>query len=365
MKRHLIRFIASVEVLILVMTFCISVSASTPEVKRNTGERHEVCETLSVSAEAYYRDHSYEMLSEQPSAVLLSTLRMLMKTTHEYKSEYDDCRDEAYRVDSTGEDGKISLVYTSGESTRANFGGSTGNWNREHVWPKSLGGFGNSGAGADLHHIRPSDLTINSTRGNLKFGNVDGGKNATGSSLVGGASGGTYNSVYFEPLDNAKGDVARICLYVYARYGKELVKCNDITNVFESVDVLLEWCMLDPVDEWEMGRNDIVGDIQGNRNVFIDYPEYAWLIFDREVPEDMQTPSKAAREGTGAETPEAPETPETPEVPGTSETPDTLLPEEVTDLLNNNAFKVVAACGVTAIVVGIITCAVIIERKRR
>jgi endonuclease I len=248
----------------------------------------------------------------------------------------------AYRVDSTGNDGKISLIYTSEEVTRADFGGSTGNWNREHIWPKSLGGFGNSGAGSDLHHIRPSDLTINSTRGNLKFGNVNGGNNATGSSLVGGASGGTYNSTYFEPLDNVKGDVARICLYVYVRYGKELSRCNDITNVFESVDVLLEWCMLDPVDEWEMGRNDVVEDIQGNRNVFIDYPEYAWLIFDRDVPEDMPTPSKAERGDTSS----LPEN-DTPDVPKVA-----------------NSTDVVTAFGITTTAVGIIVCAWVFRRKK-
>ena len=60
---------------------------------------------------------------------------------------------------------------------------------------------------------------------------------------------------------------------------------------------MLEWCALDPVDEWEMGRNDVVEDIQGNRNVFIDYPEYAWLLFDKEIPDEMTTPSGEAIAG--------------------------------------------------------------------
>ena len=142
-----------------------------------------------------------------------------------------------------------------------------------------------------------TDAAINNTRGDKKYGNVNGGASAVGSSLVGKMSGGSYAGSYFEPLDNAKGDVARICLYVYARYGGEMSKCNDIKNVFESVDVLLEWCALDPVDEWEMRRNDVVEEIQGNRNVFIDYPEYAWLIFGEEIPENMVTPSGEAMSG--------------------------------------------------------------------
>jgi len=67
--------------------------------------------------------------------------------------------------------------------------------------------------------------------------------------------------------------------------------------VFQSVDVLLEWCEMDPVDTWEMGRNEVIEDIQGNRNVFIDYPEYAWLIYGRDIPDDMTTPSGMAKDG--------------------------------------------------------------------
>jgi hypothetical protein len=69
--------------------------------------------------------------------------------------------------------------------------------------------------------------------------------------------------------------------------------------VFQSIDVLLEWCALDPVDTWEMGRNEVVENIQGNRNVFIDYPELAWLLFDREIPDNMVTPSGEAMNGEG------------------------------------------------------------------
>jgi hypothetical protein len=80
---------------------------------------------------------------------------------------------------------------------------------------------------------------------------------------------------------------------MYVRWNSDW-SCDSLTKVFESVEVLLEWCALDPVDTWEMGRNEVVGAIQGNRNVFIDYPEYAWLVFGCEVPENMTTPSGMA-----------------------------------------------------------------------
>ncbi len=256
----------------------------------NSGIRDEVCTSLSgTSASSYYtQSFTYEALSGKSSSALLQSLRTLMKSTHDHNSSYSDCKTQSVKTDCQNNDGKVTLIYISKEVALSDFkGGGTG-WDREHVWPKSLGGFENSGAGADLHHVRPSDSRVNNTRGNLKYGNVSSGKSVTGYySIVGGDSGGGY----FEPLDNVKGDVARICLYVYVRYGGDLSKCSSITNVFQSVDVLLEWMELDPVDTWEMGRNEVVQEIQGNRNVFIDYPEYAWLLFGREVPEDLVTPS--------------------------------------------------------------------------
>ncbi len=260
----------------------------------NSGTRHELCTALSDGALAYYTDsYTYDILSSQTGSTLLTSLRELMTDTHTHKTSYSDCRDLAVRTDCQNGDGTISLLYTSYVATESDYagGGSIG-WNREHVWPKSLGGFKTTGAGADLHHIRPDDYNTNGRRGNLKYGNVSGGT-AAKATIPGanGAIGGYYNSTYFEPLDNVKGDVARICLYVYVRYGGELPKCSQITNVFQSVDVLLEWCALDPVDTWEMGRNEVVGDIQGNRNVFIDYPELAWLLFNKEIPSDLVTPS--------------------------------------------------------------------------
>ena len=319
----------------LLLSLCVSVCAVAYPVAYNGGERHVVCDELSYLSESYYQgNQSYEVLSQQSRSELLTSLRTLMTKTHTTKTSYNNSRDMAYMTDSQSGDGKIVLLYTSVLVTQSDFIGSGSiGWNREHVWPKSLGGFGNEGAGADLHHVRPSDVTTNAKRANLKYGNVENGADATGSSLVGGASGGTYNSTYFEPLDNVKGDVARICLYVYARYGGEISQCSSITNVFQSVDVLLQWCALDPVDDWEMGRNDMVWAIQGNRNVFIDYPEYAWLIFDREIPADMATPSGMA--GQSTQTPDQPNEPNDPDEGGADNAPEGGHAHTFSDWLDN------------------------------
>ena len=261
----------------------------------NSGIRHEVCTTLEgTSVDTYYTgNYTFENLSELSGDALLQSLRTLMTTTHTYQTSYDECRDLAVKTDCENADGtSINLTYSSFVTDRQGYINDTAKgWNREHVWPKSLGGFSTSGAGADLHHIRPTDSSLNGTRGNLLYGNVTNGTEMYGTVVTNGAHGGKKGGGFMEPLDNAKGDVARICLYVYARYGGELSKCSSITNVFQSVDVLLEWCALDPVDTWEMGRNEVVYAIQGNRNVFIDYPELAWQVFGREVPEDLTVPS--------------------------------------------------------------------------
>ena len=258
----------------------------------NSGQRDVVATTLNgTSASSYYTGSNvYDVLSEKSSTEIKNALASLMKSTHSYQSSYNDCHYKADRTDCENEDKKVSLIYTGYSATMSQWNG----WNREHVWPQSLGGGNTSGGGADLHHIRPSDAVVNSTRGNKKYGEVTNGTAKYGSNPATGYLGGYYNSTYFEPLDNVKGDVARIVLYVWVRWGSAW-GADSVTEVFQSVDVLLEWMIIDPVDTWELGRNEVVQDIQGNRNVFIDYPEYAWLIFGKEIPEELVSPSGEAQ----------------------------------------------------------------------
>ncbi len=292
----------------LILSLCIPVNARqhSYSTSANSGVRHEICTTLDgTRADDYYTGtYTYENLSELSSSQLLSTLRTLLTSTHTHKASYNDCRDKAVKTDCENGDGvTVSLLYTSYVATWDDWcNNRPQGWNREHVWPKNLGNFDDSETpGCDLHHVRPSDQPINSARSNKKYGNVSGGTNAYGASYTGRALGGTYSGNYFEPLDNVKGDVARICLYMYVRYGGDSeYTCGSITNVFQSVDVLLQWCEMDPVDTWEMGRNEVVASIQGNRNVFIDYPELAWVLFGKEIPDNMTTPSGNAKNSGGS-----------------------------------------------------------------
>ncbi len=303
MKRYTKSIVALLLAFIFIISSCLpifavdaSVSAQTLVYSKeyNSGKRGDVCTTLDgTSAGSYYTgNYTYDALDDLSASALLTSLRKLMTDTHTYESTYNDCHYKAHQTDcenGNGSSEKLLLLYTSYTATQSQWNG----WNREHVWPQSLGGGDTNGGGADMHHIRPSDAGVNSSRGNKKYG--ESGTNASekyGTNPAVGVLGGTYNSTYFEPNDNVKGDVARICLYVWVRWGSNW-GANNVTQVFQSVDVLLQWCEEDPVDTWEMGRNEVIGKIQGNRNVFIDYPEFAWMLFDKEVP-DMITPSGEA-----------------------------------------------------------------------
>ena len=163
---------------------------------RNSGTRDEVCTTLSgTGASAYYTgSYTYSNLSNLSQSSLLQTLRTLMTSTHDYKSSYNDCKNYADETDCENGNSSIIMIYTSYAGSQSEYNGGNG-WNREHVWPKSLGGFETSGAGADLHHIRPSENKTNSNRGNKKYGEVSGGTASIGLSgstssveIVGGSN---------------------------------------------------------------------------------------------------------------------------------------------------------------------------------
>lgn len=146
--------------------------------------------------------------------------------------------------------------------------GST--WNREHVWAKSLFGTGgyepnNStrGIDADMHNLRAADTTVNSTRNNNTFINQ-----------VYKAEGfGNYSGMWY-PGDHHRGDVARILFYMDIRWGS-LTNLNQIADL----STLLEWHILDPVDAFEVNRNNIIFNYQNNRNPFIDYPELVEMVY--------------------------------------------------------------------------------------
>lgn len=184
----------------------------------------------------------------------------------------------------------VILMYTGrSQSKQAKDNGSSDGdlWNREHTYPKSNGGFSKKAAFGftDIHHLRPTDKSINAERDNLEF---DRGGQPTKESPE---AGNLVSSDSFEPRDEVKGDVARMMFYMATRYEgydpltPDLELVPSVTNngtAFGNVCTLLEWNMDDPVDEFEYNRNGKIQLVQGNRNPFVDNPQWAEEIFRKD-----------------------------------------------------------------------------------
>ncbi|KZZ85418.1 ribonuclease [Bacillus sp. SJS] len=177
----------------------------------------------------------------------------------------------------------VILLYTGRSQSKMTNGGNVNDWNREHVWAKSHGDFGTAmGPGTDIHHLRPTDVSVNSSRGNLDFDN--------GGSQHSEALGNYFDSDSWEPRDEVKGDVARMIFYMAVRYegdsGEPNLELNESVNngsapYMGKKSVLLQWHQQDPVSDWERHRNDVIyNDYQHNRNPFIDHPEWAATVFN-------------------------------------------------------------------------------------
>lgn len=207
---------------------------------------------------------------------------------HHTPSSYAALWEHLRRTDEDPENPEhVILLYTGWSVPKDQNGGRPSEWNREHLWPASHGLKGKTGPmNRDLHHIRPTDVSVNSRRGHLNFD--DGGERYTD------PDGPTENRVdedSWEPRDAVKGDVARMLFYMVVRYeGMEngevdLELHQQLENLrtprLGKLETLLRWHQQDPVDAFERRRNERIYEIQGNRNPFIDHPGWVELIWER------------------------------------------------------------------------------------
>lgn len=181
-------------------------------------------------------------------------------------------------------------------------------YNREHIVPQSLFNSA-SPMVSDIHFIRPTDGKVNNYRNNYPFGNVATSTyvSLNGSKLGSSASIG-YTDVVFEPINEFKGDVARMIFYFVTRYENELPGFTSGSmlsgNTYPGIttwelNTLLAWHNQDPVSNVEIARNNSSYQYQGNRNPYIDHPEYVQAVWgnittDTEVP---TAPSNLATSG--------------------------------------------------------------------
>lgn len=210
--------------------------------------------------------------------------------------------DTAWTIDSYADadpynEGHIKCLYTglSVENDSHTSSGDKLYWNREHTWPKSHGFNDDKSAPyTDCHHLRASESKINIAKSNNDFGELD--------SDYTESYGNRYGNGIFEPNDDVKGDVARMLLYMFIRYGEyddttvtinnntysvnlELVDNSNTTAIsngngkLAKLSTILSWHYQDPVSDREIYRNNVVYMFQKNRNPFIDHPEYVEYAF--------------------------------------------------------------------------------------
>ena len=233
-----------------------------------------------------YPENYYNSLQGLSGVDLIEAIQNIIANTDEVKAHsYADVKSILNNSDVNPENSnQVWLVYSEQPRSKIDFQNSsngTGKWNREHTYPRSRGGFNSIDldsyadgideywdtdidslrhANSDVHGIRAADSAENSSRGNKHYGDYNGPSNNLGS---------------------FKGDVARSVLFLSLRYnGLEIVDgYPDLTGQLGDLQTILEWNNLDPVDDFEKNRNNVIYTWQNNRNPLIDFPDlvdYIW-----------------------------------------------------------------------------------------
>lgn len=212
-----------------------------------------------------------------------------------------------------------SILDVYRNASYAKEGGGNSFYNREHSWPKSYG-FPSDGTGnypyTDCHALFLCDSGYNSSRSNKPFGvcssscaekvtDPNGGQGGGTGTYPGNSNwtSGSLSSGTWEVWSGRRGDVARALFYMDVRYDggthgitgvsePDLILTDDVALIASSntgsneavgymglLTVLRQWHLDDPVDAKEQQRNEQVYAYQGNRNPFVDHPEWVACIF--------------------------------------------------------------------------------------
>ena len=231
---------------------------------------------LSKTGNDFLKDLRSLNLSKRQSTVGYSS----MGTTPSGQFKYTDYDPDTVQYDSNGQPygTRISSFYTYTSAT---------SWNREHVWPNSHGGGSGGDAGtpypdADIHMPRPTISSENSSRGNSFF-----------------VEGMNHSSNGWDPYTagysaESRGEAARITFYCTLVNSKLILAPNNTSpsgtdpvtgqsygsgHTMGNLETLIKWTINYPVTQREKNRNEGAEYLQGNRNPFVDHPEYACRIW--------------------------------------------------------------------------------------
>ena len=252
-------------------------SATSSSVESSTSENISSSYTTSLPPDVddYYASISDSLTGEALLGALRSLNKTKRKSTVGYSAmgtspagqfKYTDYDPSTVKYDENGQPygTKIISFYS---------GNPTSNFNREHVWPKSHGG---NLVESDIHMPRPTIASENGSRGNSFY--VEG--------KCDQASGWDPAMESFGKEDY-RGDSARIIFYCCIASDKlSLIEAESHTtsnsnrdNLMGKLSDMLSWNLRYAVQDREQRRNDGAEYLQGNRNPFIDHPEYACRIW--------------------------------------------------------------------------------------
>jgi endonuclease I len=202
-------------------------------------------------------------------------------------------------------------------------GGGNSFYNREHTWPNSYG-FPVDGTNnypyTDCHHLFLCDIAYNGARDNNPYqaGQASWTEWTTLANAGQGGGSGVFpgNSNWWSSIAPAggwqtwggrKGDVARAMFYMDVRYeggthggtgaSEPDLRLTDDVNLIDAsatgsnttgiaymgrLSTLLQWHLDDPVDAKEMAHNNAVFTFQGNRNPFVDNPQWVDCLWQNQ-----------------------------------------------------------------------------------
>ena len=274
--------------MLLVVALCLGFLPLLPNVQQQTALAETTWENTYTGI--YYDNLNTDL----EGSAFRAELAELITDTHTKYTSYSGLAN-AFKVADADPDnnGNVIWFYTGTSVPFSGFGGSVGATNREHVWPKDGGDAfpAESGPGSDAHHLRPTEQSLNSTRGSKNFDEVaqtsanvvkENGSSSYGNSAY-GADALCYSSgSFFYPAKGYRGATARILFYMQTRWGDhnlEFVDGAGSSKTIGKISTLLKWHLEEPPTEEEIRRNEAVFGLQGNRNPFIDHPEYAAQIY--------------------------------------------------------------------------------------
>jgi len=258
----------------------------------------------------------YNSVDDSNPTTLRNTIHDVIKdhTRFPYTSSAVDTWDVLEIADEDQDNaGNVVTIYQN--DSNAKEGGGNTFYNREHSWPKSYG-FPNDGSTnypyTDMHHLFIADSGYNSSRSNKPYDYCLSGcsekvtlvNNSRGGPGFSNWTAGSFTQGMWEVWQGRKGDVARALMYMDVRYEggihgvtgvsePDLILTDNLTLIENSnagsnlstaymglLSVLITWHNDDPVDLVELQHTEAVFSFQGNRNPFVDHPEWVECVFE-------------------------------------------------------------------------------------